>query len=452
LKLAKLNGLRTRSAMAFAAMALVLSGAMGVATYELARLYLLDKREALAERQATLNAVSIKGQLAATDRQPDDVRRALQSSDARALLHVGDTWYAAVVQFGESAVPAALSNVVNESGAARQRTTVDGEPYLAYGFRLPGSGAEYYEFVSAAEYERTLSVLAVILVVAASVTTVGGAAAGWFISRRVLRPLSTIAESARSISEGNLSHRLDVGDDPDLAVVATAFNEMVGNVEDRIEREHRFTADVSHELRTPLTALGAAVSLAQRDELSERGRIAMNVLDDQLRHFTRLTVELLEISRIDAGSATLDCSDVDVLAVARRVLDQAEVETSVIHADDTELWWRLDPTRLERVLANLVENAARYGGGVVAVSVAVHGDELVIMVDDAGPGVPVDERQAIFGRFNRGSMGQPDGQPKGTGLGLALVDEHVRMHHGEVYVTDAAAGGARFVVRLPRST
>jgi len=438
--------------MAFAALALVLSGVMSIATYELARWYLLDKRETLARRQATLNAVSIKGQLDAADRQPDDVRRVLQSTDARALLHVEDTWYAAVVQLGESAVPAAMTRAVEDNGAARQRTMVDGEPYLAYGFKLPGSGAEYYEFVSAAEYERTLSVLAVILFVAASVTTVGGAAAGWFISRRVLRPLSTIAESARSISEGNLSHRLDVGDDPDLAIVASAFNEMVGNVEDRIEREHRFTADVSHELRTPLTALGAAVSLTQRDELSERGRIAMGILDDQLRHLTRLTVELLEISRMDAGSATLDCSDVDVLAVVRRVLQQAGVDPAVLHTGGTELWWRLDPTRLERVLANLVENAARYGGGVVALSIAEERDNLVIMVDDAGPGVPVNERQAIFGRFNRGSMGQPDGQTKGTGLGLALVDEHVRMHHGEVFVTDTPAGGARFVVRLPRST
>jgi signal transduction histidine kinase len=105
---------------------------------------------------------------------------------------------------------------------------------------------------------------------------------------------------------------------------------------------------------------------------------------------------------------------------------------------------------MERVLANLVENAQRYAGGVAELSLAVCEDTLVITVDDAGPGVPVDERSAIFGRFNRGSAGQPQSQPKGTGLGLALVDEHVRMHGGEAFATDSPFGGARFVLRIPR--
>ena len=158
-------------------MALVLSGAMGIATYELARWYLLDKREALAMRQATLNAVAIKGQLAAGGPSSDPMS-ALQESDARALLRVGDTWYSAVVQIGEDTVTPSLRESVAAAGAARQRVLVDRTPYLAYGFRIPQSDAEYYEFVSASEYERTLSVLAVILSVAASVTTIGGAVSG----------------------------------------------------------------------------------------------------------------------------------------------------------------------------------------------------------------------------------------------------------------------------------
>jgi two-component system sensor histidine kinase MtrB len=445
------RGLRTRSAAAFAVMALVVSGALSVVVYELARWYLLDKREELAFRQATLNAVAIKGQIAAGAAEADDLIAALQTSDARALLRFDGTWYTAVVQFGESAVPQSLSQLVAAEGAAHQRLVVDGQPYLAYGFVIPDVGAEYYEFVSAAEYERTLSVLAVILLIAASITTIGGATAGWFVSRRVLRPLATVAESARSISDGDLSHRIDVGDDPDLRVMATAFNEMAGNVEARIEREHRFTADVSHELRTPLTALGAAVSLARRADLTERGTYAIDILEQELQHFTRLTVELLEISRIDAGISSLECNDVDVVAIARRVMTQAGVDQGVLRVEQEPLEWRLDPTRIERVLANLIENAQRYAGGVTEISIAVQGEVLVIAVDDAGPGVPTHERSAIFGRFNRGSIGQPQDKPKGTGLGLALVEEHVRMHGGETHVGDSPLGGARFVVRVPRS-
>jgi two-component system, OmpR family, sensor histidine kinase MtrB len=431
-------------------MALVLSGVLSVGTYQLARWYLLDKREALAFRQATFNAVAIKGELAARGSDPDDLQSALQASDARALLHVDDIWYAAVVQLGEDAVPASLLRAVTDNGAGFQRTVIDGEPYLAYGFTLPPSQAEYYEFVSASEYERTLSVLAVILFVAASVTTIGGAVSGWFISRRVLRPLATVADSARSISQGDLSHRLDVGEDPDLQVMATAFNEMASSVEARIEREHRFTADVSHELRTPLTALGAAVNLAKRSELTERGQHAIDILDEQLRQFTRLTVELLEIARIDSGQAALELADVDVTGVVHRVLSQANVDADLLRAESVVGTWRLDPTRLERVVANLVENAERYAGGVTRVTISEVADHLVISVDDAGSGVPACDREAIFGRFNRGSMGQPADKPKGTGLGLALVDEHMRLHSGGVTITDSPEGGARFVVRFPR--
>jgi signal transduction histidine kinase len=232
--------------------------------------------------------------------------------------------------------------------------------------------------------------------------------------------------------------------------MAAAFNEMADSVQDRIEREHRFTADVSHELRTPLTALGAAVSLAKRSELPDRGQYAIDVLDEQLRQFTRLTVELLEIARIDSGQAAIEVSEVDVVTVIERVLAQADIDPAVLRAGVEVPAWRLDPTRLERIMANLVENAQRYAGGVTEVSVQVMSDQLVIMVDDGGPGVPMCDRHAIFGRFNRGSMGQPPDKPKGTGLGLALVEEHVRMHGGDVAVSESASGGARFVVRFPR--
>jgi two-component system sensor histidine kinase MtrB len=431
-------------------MALILSVTLSVATYQLARWYLIDNRDALAFRQATFNALDLEGQLAGGDRGPDDLLAALQATTARALLRIGDDWYSVVVQLGEDAVPTSLLETVDRIGAGKQRTTVDGDPYLVYGFTLPDTSTQYYEFVSAAEYERTLIVLATVLFIAASVTTIGGAAAGWFISRRLLRPLMSVAESARSISEGDLSHRLDVDDDPDLLPVAAAFNDMASAVESRIHRERRFTADVSHELRTPLTALGAAVSLAQRSQTPERVDFAIKVLEEQLEHLTRLTVELLEIARIDSGAVTLRVDEVDVIEVIERVLRQAGADRSILRmANGTARTWRLDGTRLERVVANLVENANRYAGGVTEIVVNHRGECLEIIVDDAGPGVPESERTSIFGRFNRGSMPQPVDRPKGTGLGLSLVEEHVRLHGGTVTVVDSPAGGARFVVSLP---
>ncbi|HQZ32821.1 MAG TPA: HAMP domain-containing sensor histidine kinase [Ilumatobacteraceae bacterium] len=424
---------------------------MSTATYQLTRWYLLDKREALADRQVMLNALVVKGQLGTATLQPADILETLQSNtQARAVMRVQDQWYSVVVELGESAVPQELVTLVDTKGAARQRVRVNGEPYFVFGIALPGRDAVYFEFISALEYERTLDVLSTVLFAAASITTIGGALAGWIVSRRVLRPLVTVAASARVISDGDLSHRLDVGGDPDLAPMAEAFNEMAGTVEARIDREHRFTADVSHELRTPLTAMGAAVNMANRSELTERGQYAMDILRQQLDQFTRLTLELLEIARIDSGVAVLDINDVDVAKVIEGVLAQASVEPSRLRVEPVRpCIVRLDGTRFERVMANLVENADRYAGGVVQVAVSLDANVLTVMVDDEGPGVPESERLAIFGRFNRGSMAQPEDKPKGTGLGLALVDEHVRMHGGRIEVVDAPSGGARFIVTIP---
>ncbi len=424
---------------------------MSTATYQLTRWYLLDKREALADRQVMLNALVVKGQLGTGTLEPPDILETLQSNtQARAVIRFQDQWYSVVVELGESAVPQELVTLVDANGAARQRVRVNGEPYFAFGIALPGRDAVYFEFVSALEYERTLDVLAQVLFAAASITTIGGALAGWIVSRRVLRPLVTVAASARKISDGDLTHRLDVGGDPDLQPMAEAFNEMAGTVEARIDREHRFTADVSHELRTPLTAMGAAVNMANRSELTERGKYAMEILGQQLDQFTRLTLELLEIARIDSGVAVLEINDVDVAKVIEGVLAQASVEPSRLRVETGRpCIIRLDGTRFERVMANLVENADRYAGGVVQVTVVQDANLLTVMVDDDGPGVPESERLAIFGRFSRGSMAQPEDKPKGTGLGLALVDEHVKMHGGRIEVVDAPSGGARFIVTIP---
>ncbi len=175
-----MRGLRARSAVAFVAMALVLSIVLSTATYQLVRWYLLDKREALATRQVTLNALVVKGQLAGGEIRPSDVLDTLRSTtNARAVLRVDGIWYAVVVQLSETAVPTSLLSVVATNGAGHQRAVVNGEPYLIYGITIPGRNAQYYEFVSAEEYARTMSVLARVLLAAASVTTLGGAAAGW---------------------------------------------------------------------------------------------------------------------------------------------------------------------------------------------------------------------------------------------------------------------------------
>ena len=112
---------------------------------------------------------------------------------------------------------------------------------------------------------------------------------------------------------------------------------------------------------------------------------------------------------------------------------------------------RIDKRRLARVVQNLIDNAAKYGDGATRVEVADRGTSMQIAVEDSGTGVPLDERIVIFDRFSRGGAGGRRGSDTGVGLGLALVNEHIRLHGGRVWVEDRPDGemGARFVVELP---
>jgi len=111
-----------------------------------------------------------------------------------------------------------------------------------------------------------------------------------------------------------------------------------------------------------------------------------------------------------------------------------------------------DPRRLQQLVGNLLDNARNYAGGAVEVAAERSPTGVRLVVDDAGPGVPVDERERIFERFDRGTFGERSDAPRGTGLGLALVAQHARLHGGRVWVEDAPGGGARFVIDLPEQS
>ena len=445
------RGLRARTSAGFAVLALLASAVLSIATYQLSRWYLLHQRESLATRQVMVDALVARNLVAASSGEAETVLASLTAqSNARAVLHYAGDWYALVVELDRRAIPDAFVERVERDGPSRQRVRVSGVPYVPVGVPLAGLDATYFEFVPLVEYERTLRTLLAALLAGATATTVGGALAGWWAARRVVRPLGEVSVTAKAIAEGDLRRRLDVRHDVDLEPVAEAFNEMAEALERRIERELRFTADVSHELRTPLTAMASAVSLARREQLSPRADFAVRILDEQVDHFRRLTLELLEISRLDVGIDLLHRERTDVAAIARRAVDDAGLDPATLElrlGDDP--WHDVDPARFERILANLLENAERYAGGATSVVVEREGPTLRLVVDDQGPGVAADEREAIFSRFHRGSAPQPSDRPKGTGLGLSLVDEHARLHGGRAFVTDAPGGGARFVVELP---
>ena len=256
------------------------------------------------------------------------------------------------------------------------------------------------------------------------------------------------------MAEGSLDTRLLAEGDPELSALASSFNRMTDALQDRIDHEVRFTADVSHELRSPLTTLATSMEVLEshRDELPSRSRRALDLLSAELRRFQRMVDDLLEISRVDTGSAELSLDEVEVGELARQAAAAGGAGAVPVDVDPSvsgvRLW--VDKRRIERVVTNLVANADQYAGGVTRVAVEAGPDAVVrFVVIDQGPGVAPGERDRIFERFYRGQAAGQRGVTDGTGLGLALVAEHVRLHGGRVWVEPGPGDENRFVVELP---
>jgi two-component system sensor histidine kinase MtrB len=443
--------LRARVSVTFALVSLLLTALLAATTFFLARTYMLDQRERTATRQAFLNARLVKNALGESAQV--DIQQTLDSLQGElntvTLIHVDDRWYSSNSAVAPEEIPADLTEVVDAGGAGRRRVIVGGSTHIVIGTPIVATSADYYEFVPLENLERTLRILAGSLAVASGFTAIAGAGVGWYASRRLLRPLERVSAAAVDLAGGRLDTRLDDEGDADLELLVRSFNDMAVSLQQRLEREARFASDVSHELRTPLTALSTAVSVvrAREADLPPRTRLAVDVLETQIRYFERLVLDLLEISRIDSDAAELLIDDVDVREFVANVIaryDAVELDVS----SDVPQRVPLDRLRIERVLVNLLDNAEHHAGGATRVDVSVAIDMLHIAVEDHGPGVAAADRERIFDRFWRGPSAR-QGSVKGTGLGLSLVAEHVWAHGGRVRVEPVRGGGARFVVELP---
>jgi signal transduction histidine kinase len=230
---------------------------------------------------------------------------------------------------------------------------------------------------------------------------------------------------------------------------------MAGALQERVERDARFASDVSHELRSPLTTLAASVEVlkSRREEMPERAQAALDLLDADISRFMQLVADLLEISRYDAGAARLEVEDVRISQLVLNAVGTTSDNVPVaVSANAAAAIVLVDKRRLVRAIYNLIDNAAKYGGGATGVEVHLEGDVVQIVVEDRGAGVVPEERDRVFARFARGTVAAGSrGSGEGSGLGLALVKEHVSLHGGKVWVTDRLDGesGARFVIELP---
>jgi two-component system sensor histidine kinase MtrB len=446
--------LRARAALGFALTALLLSVTLALFAYSVTRQQLVDERQGAAIRQAYTNARIVRAGLRSPDVDIPSLLGALQvNSGGAVFLHRGN-WFASDVNTDRRAIPPGLRAIAEGGHAVHQRVSIGGTPTLVVGVPIVESRGEYYQLVPLGDIEHTLSRLLSALAIGTALAALVAGGVGILVSRTALSPLTHMAEVARRISGGDLESRLPAEPDPDLAALVDSFNEMVGELQSRIDREARFASDVAHEVRGPLAALAAAVEVAnrRRDELPERAIIAVDALQQQVATFNSLVLDLLEISRFDANATTPEYERVDVAGIARAALDEAGCPDVEVRVDGVSPWIDGDPRRLHQAVANLVQNACHYAGGPTLVSVSGDDTTVRLAVEDRGPGIPEEERRLVFARFHRGTTAAGPDLPPGTGLGLALVAAHVDLHRGRAWVEDAPGGGARFVIELPVST
>ncbi|MFD4246474.1 sensor histidine kinase [Streptomyces sp. NPDC058525] len=279
------------------------------------------------------------------------------------------------------------------------------------------------------------------------------AALAWWVTGLALRPVTAIRNELEAVTASELDRRVpDPGGADEIAQLARTVNGTLDRLERADARQRQFTADASHELRNPLAAVRSRLEVALAMDRPDRESVAAALADTE--RLQRIAADLLLLARLDGGprprSEPVDLALLAAEDVARRggprVALRLDARSPVPAAGD--------PARLERALANLVDNALRYARAEVVVRAAADtaGGRTwaVLEVTDDGPGIPEADRDRVFERFVRldADRGRASG---GTGLGLAIAREIARAHGGDVRALPAPGpgGGARLVLRIP---
>ena len=298
---------------------------------------------------------------------------------------------------------------------------------------------------------------AVALLVAAVLAALAMGAAGWVAARCALRPVARLRQAATELPAGERLPRPVARDE--LRALAEALNDLLGRRDAATERLRRFTGDAAHELRSPVAAIRAQAEVAVTHPDPDLAGATLADIAAQAQRLSALLDDLLTLARSDAGErlpaqpvnlaemardAALRVTQGEVAAASRVARGTVTVRVTaaapaVLHAA---------PSDVARVLDNLLANAVRHARSTARVMVLPGADEMRVLVDDDGDGVPVEHRELVFDRFHR-VQDDRDRGAGGTGLGLALVAETVRRYGGTTRVGQAPDGGARFEVHWP---
>lgn len=457
-------GLRSRLLVAFALVTMVGAGAAAWSSAQTARTALVSSSQRAAvdelRRQIALVAptLTFPPDQASTDRLRDAL------GENALVRAAGITSSRGVV--GDLLTTALDEAVRRDARLVTQRVVVEGNPWLLVGTpititapdgsRSP-SGIEVYVAEDLSAVDEQISGIARSALRDAALALPLAIVLALLAAGSVLRPVRNLRDTARRLADGDLSARSPSLGSDELAELGVTVNEMADSLQASMGAMQalqadakRFVADVSHELRTPLTTLAATMEVlaGATDTMEPDARESAELAVTETRRLVQLVEDLMEVSRLDAGTAQLSLEDVDLAHVVRRALRARGWLSELEVWSDGEVQARLDPRRIDVIVANLVGNALRHGAPPVTVRISASDDDLVVQVADQGPGLADDVLTHAFDRFYKGSASR--GRTSGSGLGLSIARADALLHGGDLVAENLESGGALFTLRMPR--
>jgi signal transduction histidine kinase len=280
---------------------------------------------------------------------------------------------------------------------------------------------------------------------------------GWWLMRRSLAPVDALTRAIERIHDHNLSQRLPrTGNGDEIDRLTQVFNEMTARLDQSFQRIRDFTLHASHELKTPLTVMQGELETACLEEnLTEPQREQMASLVDEVQRLAKIVDGLSLLTKADAGQVTLSMEPVQMDALVNDAVEDARllgygdgIAVNLLACDAVTI--RGDRHRLRQVLLNLVDNAVKYNrpGGSVDVSLRRVGPELVLTIQNTGPGIPAEDLPKVFSRFFRGDASHSSAV-EGSGLGLSIAQWIVEAHGGAIRIDSREGGPTMITARLP---
>ena len=276
-----------------------------------------------------------------------------------------------------------------------------------------------------------------------------------FFIRSIIEPVAEITATAKRISAGSYGVQIQKKFDDEIGELADTINDMSVKIGQSEKMQSEFVSSVSHELRTPLTAIsgwGETLLSAETMDPVETRR-GMLIILSETRRLTSMVEELLEFTRMQDGRFTLNVQTADIRAEFEDTvfmygsrLKQEGIELVYLENDDEIPEIPCDVSRLRQVFLNILDNAAKHGGEgkKITASISREDDFVVIRIRDFGPGIPEDELPHVKMKFYKGSS-----KARGSGIGLAVCEEIVTMHGGELILENAEGGGTLVSIRIP---